>query len=83
METNDGIDEHIARLIQGKTHPTDIMYALKRDLISRKDDLLETWDEIYGRLPSCREIMGEQYHTAMREKYIATYKACLAESENQ
>lgn len=35
-------------------------------------------------LPSCKNLIGEEsYSKAMTEKYIKTYKLCLAELEKQ
>lgn len=84
METNDGIDGHIIKIIDGKKDLLEIMCALRRDLISKDGRLLDRWDKIYGSLSSCKNIADpEKYNAAMKEKYIRTYKACIEEFEKQ
>jgi hypothetical protein len=73
----ENIDTYVEEILKGKDDCSDIPTELRRNLIKIDRDGAERWDAVYSSQPSCKNLRGNDYHTAMREKYIKTYKICL------
>jgi tRNA A37 threonylcarbamoyladenosine dehydratase len=70
-------DIHINDLLEGKNNPFSVAVTLRTDLMKNHPKVADTWDAVYSRQPSCKDVFIQNYDEEMRKKYIRVYKICL------